>query len=111
MADGAVGVADVLARVVDVADALAGGVVVEVEAADGLAEGVEVVAEQAGQADEVAGGADVPWRWRWWPRWGGAGSLPVSRYSGTTLLALVAAMKPLQGMPILWARRPAARLP
>ena len=59
VADGAVGIADVLARVVDVADALAGGVVVEVEAADGLAEGLEVVTEQAGQADEVAGGADV----------------------------------------------------
>ena len=42
VADGAVGIADVLARVVDVADALACGVVVQMEAADGASEGVEV---------------------------------------------------------------------
>ena len=59
MADGAVGVADVSAGFVNVADALAGGVVVEVEATDGLTEGLEVVAEEACQADEVARSADV----------------------------------------------------
>ena len=59
VADGAVGIADVAAVLVDLGHARAGIGIAQVEPLDFGLEGVEVVAEEAGQPHEVARGAHV----------------------------------------------------